>query len=79
MSATIDFSHNFELLAEQWAHRLDCPFSTHGHAFTLDMQLIAALFSGVYPETIDSIQCDPPLFAARVAAYRHGASYKGAA
>ena len=63
-------SDNYEYLAEAWAVRLDTPFDTTGRPFELCLQLINALWSGVYPETIENIEVDPVSFAQKVAMYR---------
>lgn len=70
----VDPAENYEQLAQAWASRLDTQFDPSGRPFELCMQLIAALFADVYPETIESIEVDPHAFAARVAAYRHHAA-----
>lgn len=67
----IDFAANFESTAQSWADMFDAPFHTHGREYELDMTLMRISFCGIYPETVDAIECDPPAFAARVAAYRH--------
>lgn len=66
MSHYADPAVNYEQTAQAWAARLDQPF-----VGALDLQLLEALFTGVYPETMDFIAADPQAFAARVAAYRH--------
>lgn len=67
----IDPAENYEQLAHAWASRLDTQFDPAGRPFELCMQLIEALFTEVYPETIEAIEVDPHAFAARVSAYRH--------
>lgn len=62
----VDPAVNYEHAAQAWAARLNQPF-TGG----LDLQLLEALFTGVYPETMDFIEADPQAFGERVAAYRH--------
>ena len=62
---------NYENLASAWANRLDKPFDTDPEGMLLCLQLVEALFSGVYPETIEFIEIDPHSFAERVCAYRH--------
>jgi len=62
----VDPSVNYEQTALAWAEHLDQPFTGDS-----DLQLLEALFTGVYPETIEFIEVDPHAFAARVAAYRH--------
>ena len=70
----VDPSVNYENTAQAWAERLDKPFSTDPEGMRLDLQLLEALFSGIYPETIEYIEVDPQAFAERVAAYRHHAA-----
>ena len=65
-----DPAENYEALAQAWANHLDQPFDTSGRPFELCMQLINALWSDVYPETIESIEVDPVTFADRVSLYR---------
>ena len=62
---------NYEHAAAAWASLLDQPFDTDPFGFPLSLQLLEALFRGIHPETIEQIEIDPHLFAARVAAYRH--------
>lgn len=69
----IDFAQNFEACAQSWACHLGKPFTRHdGPALDMDLQILQALFRGIYPETVDTILCDPPAFSARVSAYLHG-------
>lgn len=70
----VDPAENYEALAQAWAYHLDQPFDTTGRPFELCLQLVNALWSDVYPETIESIEIDLPKFAQAVAAYRHLAS-----
>ena len=67
----IDFSDQYENLAEAWARHLDKPFSTHGHHLSLDLGIIEALWFDVYPEVLESIEIDPISFADTVSRYRH--------
>jgi len=69
MSKPIDFSVEYENLAQSWANRLDKPFDVQGHEFTMCIGLIESLWN-VYPEVIEYIEVDPPAFAQRVAEYR---------
>jgi len=62
---------NYDDLAKAWANHLDKPFDTDSRGMLLCLQLVEALFSGVYPETIEFIEIDPHSFAERVSAYRH--------
>jgi len=66
----IDFTQNYEDLAEEWASRLDTPFGKTDHEVSMDVGLIEAFFGRVYPETIDAILADPQAFAQRVSEYR---------
>lgn len=68
----VDPAENWEATAESWARRIDKPFHVSGRAFELDLMLLEALFSGIYPETIEMIGVDPVGFADTVARYRHG-------
>lgn len=69
----IDFAQNFEDTAHTWARVIGQPFARHdGPALEMDLQLMQAIFGGIYPETMDAILCDPPAFSARVSAYLHG-------
>ena len=70
----IDFSDQYENLAEAWARHLDKPFSIHGHLLSLDLELIEALWFDVYPEVLESIEIDPISFADTVSRYRHNLS-----
>lgn len=74
----MDAADNYESLAAAWANHLDKPFPTHGRELELSVDLIGALWSGVYPETIEFIESDPHQFADRVAVYRHAHHEKGA-
>jgi hypothetical protein len=65
----IDFSQNYEDLAEEWARRLDTSFGKTDHEVSMCVGLIEAFFGGVYPETIDAILIDPQAFAQRVSEY----------
>lgn len=69
MPTTIDFSTEYENLAQSWANHLDKPFDAHGREYQMCMGLIEALWT-VYPEVIEYIEVDPPAFAQRVAEYR---------
>jgi len=62
---------NYENLANAWAIRLDKPFDIDPEGMFRCLQLVEALFSGVYPETIETIEIDPHSFAERVSTYRH--------
>ena len=66
-----DPSINYEQAAQAWAIHLDQPFNGG-----LDFQLLEALFTGIYPETIEFIEVDPPAFSRRVAEYRYGEAMK---
>lgn len=70
----VDPAENYENLAQAWASHLNTPFDTTGRPFELCLQLIDALWSDVYPETIEAIEIDPHLFAERVDNYRYGLS-----
>lgn len=71
----IDFAQNFEDCASAWASRIGKPFAGQdGPVFDMDLMILQALYRGIYPETIDTILCDPPAFSARVSAYLHGLS-----
>ena len=62
---------NYEDLASAWANRFNKPFDTDPEGMLRCLQLVDALFSGVYPETIESIEIDPHSFSDRVCVYRH--------
>ena len=68
-----DPAENWEATAAAWAHHFDQPFAVSGRAFELDLMLLSATFSGIYPETIEMIHVDPVGFADTVARYRYGA------
>lgn len=68
----VDPADNFEDCARAWAETYDQPFPHSGRAFVQALEFLQASFRGVYPETVEYILIDPPAFAARVAAYRHG-------
>ena len=68
----VDPADNFEDCARAWAETYDQPFPHSGREFELALEALQGCFRGVYPETVEYIQIDPPAFAARVAAYRHG-------
>jgi len=71
-----DPAENYENLARAWASHLNTPFETTGRPFELCLQLIEALWSGVYPETIEAIETDPHSFSERVNSYRHALAHK---
>jgi hypothetical protein len=66
----IDPAINYEDCARSWAEKFNQPFHTTGRDFELDLSLLESSFTGVFPETLESIQIDPPAFAQRVAEYR---------
>lgn len=61
---------NYEDLACSWAKKIDQPFSTKAEDVRKDIELINALWFNVYPEVLESIECNPHEFAERVAVYR---------
>lgn len=68
----IDNAENYEDTAQAWARHLDKPFPyVDSYEVYLCVGLLRALWRNVSEETIESIEIDPALFAARVAAYRH--------
>ena len=69
MGIYIDFSTEYENLAQSWANHLDRPFDAHGRECQMCMGLIEALWT-VYPEVIEYIEVDPTAFAQRVSEYR---------
>lgn len=72
----VDPAVNYEHTAQTWASHIDKPFPGNADPYqlTLCLGLIHAIFSGVSPQTIESIEVDPNAFADRVAAYRHNLS-----
>lgn len=68
----VDPSINYEDVAKQWAQQIDQPFPIDAHQVNLCIDLMTAVWSGIYPETFDFILSDPHSFAQRVAEYRHG-------
>lgn len=71
---TIDPAENYEDTAQAWATRIDQPFPTDAHGVYMCVGLMQGLWRGIDEETIKTIESDPALFAARVAAYRHNLS-----
>ena len=71
---TIDPAENYEDTAQAWAHRIDQPFPVDAYGVYLCIGLMQGIWRGIDEETIESIESDPALFAARVAAYRHNLS-----
>lgn len=72
----LDPSENYENVARAWAQRLDTRFDVSGRPLELCLQLINALWRDVWPETLDAIEADPHMFAARVQTYRYAESMK---
>lgn len=70
----IDFDIKYEQLAERWANHFGKKFHHFGNEFETEMQLISALFTGVYQETIDKILIDPVLFSEKVSDYLYNLS-----
>ena len=70
----VDPSINYEDVAKQWAQQIDQSFPTDPHQVNLCIDLMTAVWSGIYPETFEFILADPHSFAQRVAEYRHGMS-----
>lgn len=68
---TIDPATNYEDAAHAWASHLDQSFPVDPYQVSLCLQLMAALWRDIDPETVETIELDPHAFADRVAAYRH--------
>lgn len=67
-------ANNYENLAESWARHIDQPFSVAPHDVTRDIELMQALWQGIYSEVLEQIELDPQSFADRVSVYRLAAA-----
>lgn len=67
----VDPAENYEDTARAWANHLDKPFPTDAHGVYICVRLMQGVWRNIEKKTIESIESDPALFAARVAAYRH--------
>jgi len=74
---TIDPAENYEDTAQAWATRIDQPFPTDVYGVYMCVGLMQGIWRGIEEETIEAIESDPALFAARVAAYRHNLAMEG--
>ena len=67
-------ANNYENLAESWARRIDQPFSVAPYDVARDLELMQAIWQGIYPEVLEQIETDPQSFAERVSVYRLAAA-----